>query len=346
MRFSDTFQVHWQHGLKTGLAATLAYVITLALGLEFGYWAVLSTVIVMQMNVADSLRMCSYRFFGTALGAVLGVTAILVFPETPSWTAVAVFVTTGLCAYMTRYDVRYRMAAITVCIVVLASLGAPNRVLFGLYRILEIGIGVCCAFVITVAVWPRRAGQDLRQRLATQFALAAREVQLLTHIFITGGPPPNSARITTLESEAAALRELLDKALRHERRLFTEDTARLNRHVVTLSRCAENLRAMHSILRAESGAPPDIMRDELREVAVAAGAVVQAEFAPNQADLRRLEQAIAKAEAQMHLLRDQGATRTYYLQEVLRFFSFYYALLRFGTDVRHAVYELPDSAPK
>ena len=332
MDFSDTSRVHLRHGVKTGLAATLAYLATLVLGLKFGYWAVLSTVIVMQMNVADSIRMCRYRFFGTALGAVLGIGAILVFPVQPFWTAMAVFITTGFCAYMTRYDVRYRMAAITVCIVVLASIGEPNRVVFGLYRVLEIGIGVFCAFAVTVLVWPRRAGQDLRRRLNAQFEVAAREVQLLTHTFVSGGSLPGTNRIEALESEAAELRELLDKVMRHERRLYNEDTARLNRNVSTLSRCAENLRSMHTILRAEPGAPPDIMQDELRELAAAAGAVVEARHNVPPEDLRRLERAIAAAEQQMHLLRGQGATRTYYLEEVLRFFSFYYALMRFGKD--------------
>lgn len=70
----------------------------------------------------------------------------------------AVFITTGFCAYMTRYDVRYRMAAITVCIVVLASIGEPNRVVFSLYRVLEIGIGVFCAFA--ARCWSGRGGRD------------------------------------------------------------------------------------------------------------------------------------------------------------------------------------------
>jgi len=81
----------------------------------------------------------------------------------------------------------------------------------------------------------------------------------LTHTFVSGGSLPGTNRIEALESEAAELRELLDKVMRHERRLYNEDTARLNRNVSTLSRCAENLRSMHTILRAEPGAPPDIM---------------------------------------------------------------------------------------
>ena len=42
------------HGLKTAIASVLAYVITIVLNLEFGYWAVLSTVIVMQYSGPQS----------------------------------------------------------------------------------------------------------------------------------------------------------------------------------------------------------------------------------------------------------------------------------------------------
>jgi uncharacterized membrane protein YccC len=79
MNISST---HVIHGLKTAFAAVLTYAITTFLNLEFGYWAVISAVIVMQVYVADSVEMCLYRLSGTAAGALLGV---LVIPVCNDW---------------------------------------------------------------------------------------------------------------------------------------------------------------------------------------------------------------------------------------------------------------------
>jgi uncharacterized membrane protein YccC len=46
------------HGFKTAFAAVLAYATTTILALAFGYGAVISTVIVMQVYVADAVEMC------------------------------------------------------------------------------------------------------------------------------------------------------------------------------------------------------------------------------------------------------------------------------------------------
>jgi len=62
--------IHMIHGLKTALAGVLAYSITLFFNMEFGYWAVISTVIVMQIYVAEKMEMCLYRLSGTIIGAI------------------------------------------------------------------------------------------------------------------------------------------------------------------------------------------------------------------------------------------------------------------------------------
>jgi uncharacterized membrane protein YccC len=56
----EILSTHMIHGFKTAFAAVLAYTITILLKSEFGYWAVISTVIVMQVYVADSVEMCLY----------------------------------------------------------------------------------------------------------------------------------------------------------------------------------------------------------------------------------------------------------------------------------------------
>ncbi len=104
----DSHQAMIRHAVKTGLAAVPACTIAWLCNLEFLYWAGLSAVIVMQVNVTDSIRMCLYRFSGTAVGAFIGIAAIVIFPENRVMTMLALFCSVRFCAYMTRYSVRYR----------------------------------------------------------------------------------------------------------------------------------------------------------------------------------------------------------------------------------------------
>ena len=150
----DSHPAMLRHGLKTGTAAVLAFGLASLFNLKYGYWAALSAVIVMQVYVADSVQMCLYRFSGTAVGALIGMAAISVFPATQAMTVLALFLSVAFCAYMTRYNARYRMAAITVCIVILASLDQEDRLVFGLLRVAEIGIGVAAAALPAHAATP------------------------------------------------------------------------------------------------------------------------------------------------------------------------------------------------
>ncbi len=160
--------LHIIHGLKTALAAILAYTVTMIFNLEFGYWAIISTVIVMQVYVADSVEMCLYRLSGTLIGAVLGVGVMMTIPQTPVWIGSALFITIGLCAFLTRYKTRYRMAAITVVIIIMTGIANPNIIMFGVSRVFEISIGILCAFGVSVLIFPKRKADVLKKRLADQ----------------------------------------------------------------------------------------------------------------------------------------------------------------------------------
>jgi len=120
-------RTHWLHGIKTAMAAGLCYGITTFYHLEYGYWAVISTVIVMQVYVADSIRMCLYRLSGTIIGALMGIGALLYFPDTPLGRLFAVLLPVGICSFMTHYNPRYRMAAITAVIVIMTGLQHRTR---------------------------------------------------------------------------------------------------------------------------------------------------------------------------------------------------------------------------
>ncbi|WP_319778958.1 FUSC family protein [Maridesulfovibrio sp.] len=321
----SSHQAHIKHGLKTGIAAVLAYILADLCNLKFGYWAALSAVIVMQINVADSIKMCWYRFSGTAIGAFIGVLCILVFPQTPHMTMLALFLSVGFCAYMTRYNNRYKMAAITTTIVTLASLGVPNRVEFGLFRVLEIGIGVASAFVTSITIWPMRASEGLKTDLFKQFEECAANYETLMEGFLDKQSSLIPSALEAFNSKLTKNREIYAKVIRLERFIYVEDTQLLGMKVDILEKCASHLRAMlHALNHVHGEGYHIIMENELRQLAKVTAQAMRDIGSKRIPDEQALHNALVASQQKLESLRKEGATRRFYLQKMIQFFAFYH----------------------
>jgi len=332
-----------RHALKTAIATVLAYGLAHLFHLKYGYWAALSAVIVMQVYVADSVQMCLYRFSGTAVGAAIGMVAILLFPATPAATVLALFLSVAFCAYMTRYNARYRMAAITVCIVVLATTGEENRLVFGMLRVVEIGVGVASAFLVSILLWPLRAGTALKARFRQRFDDCARSYDAIMDAFLTMQSGLDPHLLDNLTKNIGEDRVLFQKVLNHERRMYHEDTDLLGLKLRTLEKCAAYLQTMLQALNSEQGQGYEIlMESELRQLSTATMDAMHGIASGSALETGRLEGSLADAAERLRELRKEGATRRFYLQKLIQFFAFYHsaqsmgrAMLQYGGDPLH-----------
>ncbi len=314
---------HVRHGIKVGLACVLALIVSGSIGVPYAYWAVITTVIVMQMHVADSIRMSFYRFSGTAIGAFIGIVAILIFPPTQPYTALAVFLTTGLCAYLTRYNARYRMAAITVAIVFLTSMGEENRISFTLFRVLEIGIGVVCAFTVSVLVWPSRIGDNLRQRLQEQCEQAALHYEHLMSSFLARQQKVDPDMFFELARAVQENRALFLKVVSHERRFYRTDVRLLSLQINGLAMTLERMQSMPRLLNEVEGEGFDIiMAPELEELTRTTCDALRALGAGVPYDNKALAAAVVTAEERLTQIRKEGATRRFDVRRLLQVFGF------------------------
>jgi uncharacterized membrane protein YccC len=330
----DSHPAMLRHGLKTGIATVLAYGVAHLLDLKFGYWAALSAVIVMQVYVADSVQMCLYRFSGTAVGAVIGLAAILIFPRTPAMTVLALFLTVAFCAYMTRYNARYRMAAITVCVVVLAGYDQDDRIVFGMLRVAEIGLGVAAAFVVSVVLWPVRAGTALKARFMDRFGDCARHYETIMEAFLAMQSGLDPHLLDRLRTDIREDRALFQKVLHHERRMYREDTDLLGLKVRTLEKCNAHLQTMLQALNSEQGQGYEIiMAAELRELAAVTVEGMRGIASGSPPPTEALAMALDAAEARLQELRTRGAIRRFHLQKLVQFFAFYHSARSMGRDI-------------
>ncbi len=339
---------HLIHGGKTAAASVLAYAITGFFGFEFGYWAVISAVIVMQVYVADSVMMCFYRFSGTLIGAFLGVAVLFLFPENSLWVGVQLFLTIGLCSFLTHYNTRYRMAAITVVIVIMTARDAPQILLVGISRVLEIGIGILCAFVVSVAVLPRRKVDVLKQNLAEQAQSCAEKYRMIVRAFLEGQKTMDADFLEPLPDRIWQNHEILENIRRHEamiyHRQFGEDLAV---RVAIMNRALWHLRSMvRTLSETEQKGFDIIMQPELEALARKCGdlLVKLAENRVSGQDRTGLEQALEKADTRLLELRRQGVTHRFDLQKLLQVFAFYNSMHHFAEDLLDAAGRIETAA--
>ena len=325
--------IHMIHGLKTALAGLLAYSITLFFNMEFGYWAVISTVIVMQIYVADSMEMCLYRLSGTIIGAILGVGVILMIPITPGWVGVALFVTIGLCSFLTRYKPKYKMAAITSAIIVMTGMHSPNIIEFGLFRVLEICLGILCATAVSLVVFPRKKADVLRKKLESQAMGCSENCNLLVEAFITKQQNVDESMMDTLIQDVWNNQSFFINIRRHEALIY-----KLNENfpakVFVMGRVAEHLRNMVRILNSLDTTGYDIiMAKELMAISKASGDALVGLMKNDPFDKTELERLVQEMDSKLLNIRKEGLTARFDVKHLVQVFSFFSSLKYFAEDI-------------
>jgi len=328
------------HALRTALAATLTAALTRLLGLEQGYWAVFSAILVMQADFGSSILASWSRLLGTAVGAALGALAAtgadaLLGPGVGTITlamAAAIF----LCAVLAGLKENFRLAGVTAAIVICLHESGASAFALGASRFLEVGLGIVVALGVSLA-WPSRARVILRFGAARGLEGLAGLLAALMDSRLSG----RYDRQRVFHQKDAALRLALKNrqllvAARREPGPAGEGE-RLADLLQTLQRLAEHMLGMdHAI---ESAPPEGFHRhlpDELSEL----GASVQAALLalsrtvtgllkpddPLPGALARLDRALAATGEKLLELRGERAIAAYDLDEVMHFYSFYHGL--------------------
>ncbi|MDL2279334.1 FUSC family protein, partial [Desulfovibrio sp. OttesenSCG-928-G11] len=336
MALSRLFPLYVRYGIKMGVACFLSWAISYAIGSEYGLWAVVASIVAMQVNVAESFQQGVQRVIGTALGAALGVLLLLTVPPEPLLMGLAVFVVALGCGYLTRFSPISPITAIAAMVVFFIGgehlgSGYMDAVRFGLMRVLEIAIGVGCAFVVALLLWPVRLVDTLRADLGLQFNESARLFDEILSAFIYDQRPMPYRALKTVESRIWDNHERLAKARRHESILYHYEHAVMKIQVTALDRSTESLRSMIEALNDydEEGRDP-LIGPELRELGDAVMAALRhlGGASPTTAapDLvRGLTGGVGAVEMRLMELRRNKATAELNLHKLLQIFAFYQA---------------------
>lgn len=165
-----------------GIAAFIAYKL---LGLEQGYWAVFTVIIVLQGSIGGTLGAALDRMAGTVAGAVLGAIALILFPHTPLGIGAALAVVMAITAFAASIRPQLRVAPVTAAILLLGQRGSMTTEQFVIDRVIEIALGGFIGVMTSMLVFPARSRGILVKRtgevLAACAALLREEADALEH---------------------------------------------------------------------------------------------------------------------------------------------------------------------
>ena len=346
----------WNGPLRLALRTTLAGVITFALGhvlkLPQAYWAVLTSVIVVQASVATSLKAVADRMLGTVAGAVWGVIITLVIPHHgPVALGATLVVALAPLALMAALRPAFRVAPITAVIVLLSTTGVQlGPVHYALDRVLEIAVGCVVGLAVSVLVVPDRA-QGLLADAGAEVIMALRA--LADVLFAELTRPTDAAAVgaahSRLNQTLTRVETLVDEVKRERaHRLsdapdaepFARTLRRLRHDFTAISRAVAEPLPPSTLehLSAAIGGLRGAITDYLTE---SAAAVRDRQPPPV---LTAVDRALLAFRDAMDRLRQSGTLRQLAIEELERVLSLAFALQQLAIHLAELAERIADYA--
>ena len=342
--------------LRTTLAGLSTFTLAHLLHLPQGYWAVLTSVIIMQASVGGSLQAGLDRMLGTVAGAIWGVSVTLTIPHRDTLSlGVALVVAIAPLALVAALKPNYRVAPVTAIIVLLSTTGVQlGPVHYALDRVLEISLGCLIGFVVSLLVLPARANRLLGEA-AAELLLALRD--LLALLLRDMARRPDGAAVTAthlqLSQVLSRVAGFLDEVNR-ERANWLTDAPDAQPFVRTLRRLHHDLTA---IGRTVTEPLPQPASQWLAEATGSLRVAISAYLGSAAVSVRRqgappslacVDKALLEFRHSLDGLRQSGTLRRLDTDEVERIFGLAFALQQLRSNLgdladRLAEYASPSS---
>ena len=328
-----------RQALQTTVAACLAYAAAQLLNAPQGFWAVMTAILVTQVNVGASLGLAVDRLLGSLLGVIAGGAVALAVADHQEWKIPALAATVLVLAYFSARRPPMRIACVTAAIVILGDPRFGPPLSSAGYRMLEVTIGAGISVLTTLMLFPSRAGpafaEHVERTLPMLFdAMAGALASAL-------GKPRDQDSIAAWGAKiraAFAAGDVLAKETRLEVAGFLADHPDPDAVLRALRRFWHTdimlLRAVAEPLPAGAVA---ILRPNLENLLAAVDAL-RAQYAQATStaapDLSAVMDVLSAIERDVAQMRERGELRALPLDDVLRLMTFDFALGQLRSNLK------------
>jgi uncharacterized membrane protein YccC len=157
-----------RHALRTGIALTIAACFVTIVNITHGYWVLLGVISVLRIDAATTGAQAARALAGTVLGVIVG----LLIVTSPIASPTLLWLLTPLAAFLVGYAPRVwgfaagQASFSAFVLILLAAVSWPPQYATAFDRVVDIGIGVLTAAVVSLVMWPSRMIAGLRADLA------------------------------------------------------------------------------------------------------------------------------------------------------------------------------------
>jgi len=157
--------------LRAWLSAMLTLYVAFALQLDSPYWALLTVWLVAQPTPGMLLSKSLYLLAGTVVGAIMGITLIALFAQTPELFVVALALLVGGCTVASNVLTNFRsygtvLIGYTAGLVAAGAINTPEQVFFiGMARAAAILTGIGCSILVAAIFAPHRSEAAVRKKI-------------------------------------------------------------------------------------------------------------------------------------------------------------------------------------
>lgn len=161
----------WCFAIKTFCAAIAALYLAFWFDLSRPYWALTTVYITSQVLSGATQSKALFRVLGTLLGATVSIILIPNLVNAPTLLCLAIALWVALCLYFSLLDRTPRsyvlmLAGYTLGIIGFPSVDAPGTIFdTAVSRVEEITLGILCASLVSIAVFPQSALPLISTRL-------------------------------------------------------------------------------------------------------------------------------------------------------------------------------------
>lgn len=142
------------YSAKTFLGAAICWYGLAWLGVANPIWAVITVIIVSDADLSGTATLAKARVINTAVGCASGIVSLLLFGYSPLICLLTAAVTVLFVTSLQYYPANWRLAPVTVIILMDSgrqAVGKETSILYALMRTAEIGVGCIVALLLAFA---------------------------------------------------------------------------------------------------------------------------------------------------------------------------------------------------
>ncbi|WP_415713483.1 FUSC family protein [Maridesulfovibrio sp.] len=247
--------VSFRHAVKAASAITFAIIAARFLELQHAVWLPVSVIVVMRPSVGGTLRLGWRRFWGTAIGAALGVGILFLDPSTTLLVGLIVL-SFFLMIIVRVFSYTFFSGCLSLGVILLLGVIFTDGWQFGVERIVDTALGISIGIAASFGVWPNMARKNLRAKMAELVELQSAHFKKLAESYLHGGV--SESDIVQSRIEASNMLDTCAESFREaaaEPGLQGWQRNELTRLIRTFTRMHSLLMTMSTIIRRGYGGP-------------------------------------------------------------------------------------------